>query len=369
MPVTSMAYTDDDFVDEHDDFGDEEGDDDMSPEDKVAMAQGTAQVQQALGADAKVTVAQIQEALWHYYYDVDKSAAYLRRTFISPPPKAPPKKAPEGTLGDFSLFDTPGLFARATGADQEPATSSTRPAAYGDTQASHLVDPGHDIKRRRISLLSEFDDMPWLNVPQHRQVILLPPPRPRGGLLGGGEAPKMSKLQALAAARKKKTEEKKSQERAAQAESGMKRLSLAEAASKTEEPSPNPAKRQKNFETELPPQPQRTERASQTTQVERPGVGRGYDAPWRTLGADLGLPAADQVVIAQSPRSSPSAFAQTLCGSASESFRANRPDVFALPHASSPAFIAEAFSEPSPDDIVLAAQAKGSNFAKGKIMS
>lgn len=49
----------------------------------------------ALGPQAsKVTTAQIQEALWHYFYDVDKSVAYLVTKHIaSPAPKAA-KSAP-----------------------------------------------------------------------------------------------------------------------------------------------------------------------------------------------------------------------------------------------------------------------------------
>ncbi|OAA70288.1 elongation factor Tu GTP binding domain protein [Cordyceps fumosorosea ARSEF 2679] len=86
-------FEDDDFYDPHEDDYEEE-DDGLSPEDKVSMARGTEEVQKALGQDAsKVSVAQIQEALWHYYYDVEKSVGYLQKTFISPTPKPTPKKA------------------------------------------------------------------------------------------------------------------------------------------------------------------------------------------------------------------------------------------------------------------------------------
>ena len=367
MPVTTTAYTDDDFVDQYDDFGDEEGGDDMSPEDRAAMAQGTTQVQQALGNDAsKVTVIQIQEALWHYYYDAEKSAAYLRRTFISPPPKAPPKKAPEGKSGQLFLYDALGLFARAAGADRGPAVS-TRGRGYGGAQVGTPFLTGHEIKRRLVPLRTEFDDMPWLNVPHHRQAVLLAPPRPRGGgLLGGGEAPKMSKLQALAAARKKKAEDKKGQDRTAQVEGSMKRMSITEGPSKeSTDSSPNPAKRQKNTENDTL-EPRQTETSSQSaaiSQTKQLDASRDDVAAQPTSLASPSPPAVVQVSVA---RSYPSVFAQTLCGSAPDARRANRSDVFAMPYASSPAFRAEAFSEPSPDDIVLAAQAKGSSFAKAK---
>ncbi|KAJ9151178.1 Elongation factor Tu GTP binding domain-containing protein [Pleurostoma richardsiae] len=69
----------------------EEDGDELSPEDRAQMAAATSEVKSALGPQAsKVSTAQIQEALWHYYYDVDKSVAYLVNKFIDP---APPKQA------------------------------------------------------------------------------------------------------------------------------------------------------------------------------------------------------------------------------------------------------------------------------------
>ncbi|KAG8426138.1 hypothetical protein J3459_008399 [Metarhizium acridum] len=65
-------YDDDDLYDGNDYEEDQE--EELSPEDKQAMEEGTAD---------------IQEALWHYYYDVEKSAAYLTKTFIAPPPPKP----------------------------------------------------------------------------------------------------------------------------------------------------------------------------------------------------------------------------------------------------------------------------------------
>jgi elongation factor 1 alpha-like protein len=80
-----------DYEDEEDDL-EEEGDQ-LTDEDRIAMANGTQEVKAALGADAsKVTVQQIQDALWHYFYDVEKSVTYLKKTYIVPAPKATPKK-------------------------------------------------------------------------------------------------------------------------------------------------------------------------------------------------------------------------------------------------------------------------------------
>ena len=86
-----------------------EGEDELSPEDKEAMRQGTAEVKAALGVEAhKVSIEQIEEALWYYYYDVDKTVAYLITKYIDPPkktPKAPQK--PNGKSLSFLYLSTP----------------------------------------------------------------------------------------------------------------------------------------------------------------------------------------------------------------------------------------------------------------------
>ncbi|KAI1018305.1 hypothetical protein LB505_001412 [Fusarium chuoi] len=298
-----------DIVSEFDgDDYEDEVEDELSPEDRQAMEEGTAEVRRALGTEAnKVTKAQIEEALWHYYYDIDKSVTYLMKTFIAPAPK-PAKKAPEdhGRLlnGHTSIMDLP------------PALG---------------VPAWH------------FDDMPWMSVPQERQTVFIEPERPRGGLLGGGEGPpKMSKLQALAAARKKKTEEKKELERAGR---GLERLSITES-QKENQPilgqvrqAPEPT-----LQVKSPPQEESTEVAAITDNL------KDIDSTPKGSLMDEDLPV-------MMPRAAPSAFARTLFGSAPS--KAPRPDeIFAMPYTSSPIYVAEAFAEPSPDDVVLAAQAK-----------
>lgn len=54
-------------------------DDELGPEDKEQMRIGTENVRAALGdASDFVTDDAIQDALWHYYYDVAKSVTYLK---------------------------------------------------------------------------------------------------------------------------------------------------------------------------------------------------------------------------------------------------------------------------------------------------
>ncbi|KAF5560079.1 elongation factor 1-alpha [Fusarium phyllophilum] len=298
-----------DIVSEFDgDDYEDEVEDELSPEDRQAMEEGTAEVRRALGTEAnKVTKAQIEEALWHYYYDIDKSVTYLMKTFIAPAPK-PAKKAPE----DHRRLSN------------EHTSIMDLPPALG-------VPAWH------------FDDMPWMNVPEERRTVFIEPERPRGGLLGGGEGPpKMSKLQALAAARKKKTEEKKELERAGK---GLERLAINES-QKENQPilgqgrqAPEPT-----LQVKSPPQEESTEITAVTdNQKDIDSTPKGW-----LMDEDLPV---------MMPRAAPSAFARTLFGSAPS--KAPRPDeIFAMPYTSSPIYVAEAFAEPSPDDVVLAAQAK-----------
>lgn len=70
---------DDDLYDEYDD-DDQYGESNpaLTPEDKEQLRLGTDQVRSSLGADFVVADDEIQEALWHYYYDVSKSVTYIK---------------------------------------------------------------------------------------------------------------------------------------------------------------------------------------------------------------------------------------------------------------------------------------------------
>ncbi|KAM0478516.1 hypothetical protein ACHAPX_005105 [Trichoderma viride] len=346
------TYDDDDFVDQYDDLEEEDG---MSAEDKVAMQQGTAEVQKALGTEAsKVTVAQIQEALWHYYYDIDKSVAYLTKTFIAPAPKAAPKpapkKAPEGKTGAFPLPTNQALFLRTLEANREsPEHDAYSTSFYGIPLHTRMFPV---VTKPRISP-TFFDDMPWLEIPKEREAVFIEPPRSIGGLLGGSSsAPKMSKLQALAALRKKKAEEKKDQERVTPPEDEVSKLSLSDSRNKENT----------NLGSKLQPD----SAVASNALVQEGEIPKG--AGGNSAGGHVGSPAINESESSVNTKTeqepvvshshAPSAFARTLFGSTLEADQAQRPHVFAMPYTQSSSFLANAFSEPSPDDIVLAAQAK-----------
>lgn len=346
------SFADDDFYDPHeDDYADEE--EEMSPEDKAAMAKGTEEVKKALGPDAsKLSVTQIQEALWHYYYDVEKSVGYLQKTFISPTPKPTPKKAPEGEF--FAHFpSSTAALEDGTGADYEGSQRraiQTMLATLSPRPARPLLETPS------LPMDTFFADMPWLQTNADRRSTFTAPWTPPGGLLGGSEgAPKMSKLQALAAARKKKTEQKKEQDKELQAEKGLKDLSIS---SKEPAEQTAPAKSAPSASAAVPT-PMRKQSEPQT---DVPDTTDGFPAD----NEDYAMHGVEVPVGGTTQRSAPSAFARTLIGSAPGGTQTQRQDTFAMSYTSSSSYLASAFSEPSPDDIVLAAQAKGSNFARAK---
>ncbi|KAL6234743.1 hypothetical protein BDW75DRAFT_211609 [Aspergillus navahoensis] len=74
--VKAVSYDDDDDYDDYDD-----GYDSQDPEEREFLEQRTREVQSQLAAgdpSVSATRDEVQEALWHYYNDVDKSVNYLR---------------------------------------------------------------------------------------------------------------------------------------------------------------------------------------------------------------------------------------------------------------------------------------------------
>ncbi|CAG9992518.1 unnamed protein product [Clonostachys byssicola] len=362
MPPNKYDYDDDDVGS---DYGEDYGEDEeLSPEDQAAMEHGTAEVRAALGKNAsKITLKQIQDALWNYYYDVDKSVAFLNKTYLATAPKptpaaAPKKKTPEGMCEDFSFSAAHCLFGGVCGAEHQ------RLAGVGNGVEDIGLDPvlaGSFPISRKIELNpgAYFDDMPWLNTPQDRQAIFIQPWRPQGGLLGGSEGTAgMSKLQKLAAARKKKNEEKKEQERTKQTEKDIEKLSLSDKPLEDQMSVPPLAKRQKL----VPPSEEEPGHTASIQPVKSDGTDEiAGKATEPEDQEDVLTGTVDAAAVVD--KAAPSAFARTLFGSAP----GKRPsrDVFPMPYTSSSSYSSETFSEPSPDDIVFAAQAKAGKKAPG----
>lgn len=372
-------------------YSDEDEGEQLSPEDQAQMNEATTEVQRALGNEAsKVTVKQIQEALWHYYYDVDKSVTYLLSKYIAPPPAKPAKpKGPKPESAGKHLFlldraQQPSgrlLFRRSRPAsiigipeDSESLPEKVRPTSL--TMSEGACHRG--LESNRMSFAALFSDMPWLNIPKDREAVLTAPSRPRGGLLGGGTEPKVSKLQALAAARKKKAGEKKSEEKVLGTQEKMEKLSIQEIGSSSTQhqdfkhhPEKTSASRPLRGENTRPAfgglakrrklaQDQDLESGPPSSHVSQgtPPVDLQQVSP--TMEFDV--PSyAKPLEDAEPLQAAPSAFAMTLTGSASAKQRRSPSQQFFLPpYMAYHPDLASAFSGPSPDDVVLNAQAKGS---------
>lgn len=62
----------------------EEEDEEISAEDKEQLSAGTVAVRAELGEGFPVTDQDIQESLWHYFYDIAKTVAYLKSQLCDP---------------------------------------------------------------------------------------------------------------------------------------------------------------------------------------------------------------------------------------------------------------------------------------------
>ncbi|KAK1450935.1 elongation factor Tu GTP binding domain-containing protein [Colletotrichum cuscutae] len=341
---------------EGDDYEEEGEADQLSAEDREAMAIGTATVQSTLGPDAdKVTVQQIQESLWHYYYDIEKTVSYLQKKFIAPPP-APKqeKKAKDGFPERWRQYQKLSVSAAdgfgCGGMDDKTTT-------YGMVSTSTYPVP----RVAPLSPASYFHGISWMNVPKSRQAVFVPPRPVPGGLLGGGDGPKLSKLQALAAARKKKTTEvNKTDDKVDRAEKRMSTLAIDESSKENQRGGLSIlAKRQKLAEDPAArTQISKSATPSQQADAASEAVSMDVDTANELSAEDRKKTEDDCFVV---PSTRPSAFAQTLFGPAQDTAAASQ--TYSLPYMDSSAYVPSAFSQPSPDDVVLAAQAKaGSKF-------
>ncbi|TIA38434.1 hypothetical protein D6C78_04016 [Aureobasidium pullulans] len=313
--------------------------DELSAEDKEQMRIGTESVRDALGdAFTDVTDAAIQEALWHYYYDVGKSVTYLKNQ--SAPQQAQPKKQKQ-----VSKFDQ-----AATSAAQKPVD---------------IKVPTSPLPRPHLNPADLFNDIPWFNVPQERVgCIMAEQVRSPLRLLGGTGKP--SKLAALAAARKKKEADQKA----------------AQEAGQSEKPTGTPSLMDRLGTRSAQPTSQENTKPGDASQPEtRSFPIRKRKSPSPPLPAEDRRPSAPEPTSVATPepvskpaehvRAGPSIFASTMCGGSSRRHPSHQ-DTAVLSQNILPAIYGHdanlantnAFSGPSPDDVVMQAQAKASGAKK-----
>ncbi|KAL1306146.1 hypothetical protein AAFC00_004258 [Neodothiora populina] len=351
--IKNIALDEDDldYSDGDDYYGDDgvvEGGDELSAEDQEQMRSGTISVRQALGEQYEgfIIDAQIHEALWHYYYDVGKSVTYLKNQATTPQQAQPTKQQKPKQISKFDQ-------AAAASAAQAPVVS-----AKSKNDRDSPAQPW-----------DFFKNVPWHNVPEERKgTIVTEALQPPLRLLGG--AP--SKLAALAAARRKKEAEQKANSQATEQE-GSAGLSLMDRlGTKPTRP--------------LPPQPLQSS-SNQPTQDENasPAASRSYPirkrkspsppppvAERRPTPSEATIPPLKPAgPRASDIRASPSIFAQAMCGGG-----APRPSVHSesllFSEKIAPSLLdhrptladTNPFAGPSPDDVVMQAQAKASASKK-----
>ncbi|KAJ6188371.1 hypothetical protein N7519_003279 [Penicillium mononematosum] len=331
--IKDVDYDDDDFYDDDDELAD--------PEEQEFLQQCTTAVLQQLRAgqpSVTATKEEVQDALWHYYNDIDKSVNYLRG-----------KREKEAAKLQKSKIQPVPAY---------PAPPSTA----------------------HFSAADFFRDCPWLNVPSHRKSeILIEPLYPRLGLLGGSpeSGGKLSKLAALAAARKKKEGEKApslsetstpstpkleqptSLDHSGTSRSLRDRLAASGRSTPKAPEGPGSLRRLATPSSSSHPIPKRPE-----AETKKPSVSELSGSMQRVVLEAKEEPEPQQTM--PTIRASPSTFASTIVGAATgptaaepsylHSTSSDLLRIYGQDHAEPFDFAA-----PSPDDVVLNAQ----NTAKG----
>lgn len=221
--------------------------------------------------------------------------------------------------------------------------------------------PTSPLPRPHLNPADLFNDIPWFNVPQERVgCIMAEQVRSPLRLLGGTGKP--SKLAALAAARKKKEADQKA----------------AQEAGQSEKPAGTPSLMDRLGTRSAQPTSQENTKPGDASQPEtRSFPIRKRKSPSPPLPAEDRRPSAPEPTSVATPepvskpaehvRAGPSIFASTMCGGSSRR-RPSHQDTAVLSQNILPAIYGHdanlantnAFSGPSPDDVVMQAQAKGS---------
>lgn len=215
-----------------------------------------------------------------------------------------------------------------------------------------------------FSMKDFWQDMQWLNVPEDRQTTFIEPFYPRG-LLGGNPnaPPKISKLQALAAARKKKAEDAKKAASSDDVAKPMANLTLSNTANTERLPSASASR------TESPPAPTlKKENSRSYSGLKRKDSGPHSKTPRpSTPSVQSAAPITPSLDEPRAETAAPSAFAMTMFGGEMHSSRHVSAATFSLPYGDVRIQSADAFSGPSPDDVVKAAQSKGAATRNGHL--
>ena len=346
----NVAYEDEDTYDDDDEYfeeADETGD--MTADDKEQMRSGTIRVREALGEmSAFVTDTQIQEALWHYYYDVGKSVSYLKNRLGTNTKQETPRKEKTMSRFDHAAKSADLKAPHTTGKQTHTQHSSVKESAY---PVAHRKSPAPaSVYICHTHQNDFFWDVPWNAVPLDRLGdITVDPPLYKARLLGGS-----SKLAALAAKRRKEREEmSKAQMSKSNGDAGAAVAMLDQLSMQSKHKTPASLSDER-IETErsirVSRYPVRRRSPSQSSHEE----DQEEEAPKHTLARPT------IVVDRPAQRASASSFASTLCGSDRAVVQPGHElNTFPVPYTQHKDHNSlKAFIELSPDDVVRAAQAK-----------
>ncbi|KAF2494519.1 elongation factor 1 alpha [Lophium mytilinum] len=164
--VKALDYDDDDVYSDDDlDEGDGDG---MTDEDKEQLRLGTINVKSALGPSLSIPDTEIQEALWHYYFDVAKAVSYLKNK-LAPKPVAQTKKQKPISRFDQAAASTSGpspddIVMNAQAKGTKPKKGTSKPAS-GDKATNDVtnsvsalsVEEAPRVKSKNLDVLKEFE--------------------------------------------------------------------------------------------------------------------------------------------------------------------------------------------------------------------
>lgn len=348
--VKNVDYDADDLYDEEEDEADEGGQG-YTADDRNNFASLTPVVRAELEeAGLQASDKEIEEALWHYYWDVSKSVSYLKNSRTPRPqqqgtkkedkPKAKTKfdQAAEKSAEKAGEFDISFGWCHAAMDHGIERGKGRRGGFCSSTLCGYMLTKYLTDRRIMppVSAADWFQGTPWNAIPSAVEGCLVPaePTRPMPKLLGGS-----SKLVKLAEERRRKaaaaTANEPSSPAANPALSSLDRLSKFKDSKENETPVPKaePKKYPMRKKREPTPPPKEPSPPPPEPEEEKPDL-----------------------------RASPTSFGQALSTSPSQGrFSSNMTlgDMLG-PEVSED----DPFKGPSPDDTVLRAQGHSKGLAK-----
>ncbi|KAF1925081.1 uncharacterized protein M421DRAFT_424110 [Didymella exigua CBS 183.55] len=155
----NVDYDDDDVYDD-DDYYEEEEAEPTSADDKEQMRISTISAREALGETGDfITDAQIQEALWHYYYDVGKSVSYLKNKLVPSAPKQPAQPKKEKVASKFDQAASAAVEKAPVPAGTTPKKKKPAASINGEKLADSVEKLAVDepkVKSKNLNVLEEL---------------------------------------------------------------------------------------------------------------------------------------------------------------------------------------------------------------------